>query len=90
MDDQPSWMTGASEATPAAPPLDMTDQQRKVYDVMKRLSATGPEKGKTADDIMKAGKFPKGQMLAWLQELEKKGIAKRLSRDKAAWYYLVK
>ena len=78
--------------TPPAggPPPEMTDQQKRLYETMKRLSATGPDKGKTADDIMKAGKFAKGQMLAWLQELEKKGIVKRLSRDKAAWYYLAK
>lgn len=72
-----------------APP-EMSDQQKKVYETMKRLSATSPDKGKTADDIMKAGKFPKGQMLAWIQEMEKKGIVKRVSRDKAAWYYLAK
>jgi hypothetical protein len=78
--------------TPPAgsPPPDMTDQQKKLYETMKRLSATSPDKGKTADDIMKAGKFPKGQMLAWIQEMEKKGIVKRQSRDKAAWYYLAK
>lgn len=68
----------------------MSTQQQKVYETMKRLNATAPEKGKTADDIMKAGKFPKGQMLAWIQELEKKGIIKRVARDKAAWYYLTK
>lgn len=79
MDMEPS--TGTPE---------MTDQQRKLYDVLKRLSATAPDKGKTADDIMKAGKFPKGQMLAWIQELEKKGIVKRVPRDKAAWYYVAK
>jgi predicted Rossmann fold nucleotide-binding protein DprA/Smf involved in DNA uptake len=79
------------QAPPAggAPP-EMTDQQKKLYETMKRLSATAPDKGKTADDIMKAGKFAKGQMLAWLQEMEKKGIVKRQSRDKAAWYYLAK
>lgn len=88
-DETPSWQTPA--APPPAQPLpDMTDQQRKVYEVLKRLNATGPERGKTADDVMKAGKFPKGQMLSWIQELEKKGIVKRVAREKAAWYYLVK
>lgn len=77
-----------TETTSGTP--DMTDQQRKVYDVLKRLNATAPDKGKTADDIMKLGKFPKGQMLSWIQELEKKGIVKRVSRDKAAWYYAAK
>lgn len=78
------------QTPPAGAGPEMTDQQRKVYDTMKRLSATAADKGKTADDIMKAGKFPKGQMLAWIQEMEKKGIIKRVSRDKAAWYYLAK
>lgn len=75
---------------PSGAPPEMTDQQRKLYDTMKRLNAVGPDKGKTADDIMKAGKFAKGQMLSWIQEMEKKGIVKRVARDKAAWYYLAK
>lgn len=80
------------QTPPAAggPPPEMTDQQKKLYETMKRLSATSPDKGKTADDIGRAGKFPKGQMLSWLQEMEKKGIIKRVSRDKAAWYYIAK
>ncbi len=77
-------------STPSGTPEGMTDQQKKLYDVLKRLNATTADKGKTADDIMKAGKFPKGQMLAWIQELEKKGIIKRVPRDKAAWYFLTK
>lgn len=78
------------ETSPTGTPPEMSDQQRKVYDVMKRLNCVSADKGKTADDIMRAGKFPKGQMLAWIQELEKKGIVKRASRDKAAWYYCAK
>jgi len=78
------------QGTPTGAMPDMTDQQRKVYDTLKRLNAIAPDKGKTADDIMKAGKFPKGQMLAWIQELEKKGIVKRVARDKAAWYYVAR
>ena len=77
-----------AESTSGTP--DMTDQERKVYDCMKRLNAVAADKGKTADDIMKFGKFPKGLMLAQLQSLEKKGIVKRLARDKAAWYYTAK
>lgn len=76
--------------TAAASPPPMTDQERKVYDVLKRLNAITPEKGRSADDIMKAGKFPKGQMLGWIQSLEKKGLLKRLAREKAAWYYVAK
>lgn len=75
---------------PATATPEMTDQQRKLYDVMKRLNAVAPDKMKTADDIMKAGKFPKGQMLAWIQELEKKGVIRRVARDKAAGYYITK
>lgn len=76
--------------TGATTPPEMTDQQRKLYELLKQLNATGPDHGKTADDIMRAGKLAKGQMLNLLQELEKKGIVKRLARDKAAWYYLAK
>lgn len=90
MDDKPSWMTEAAPPPVQKPLPPMTDQQKKVYEVLDRLGATSPDRGKTADDIMKAGKFPKGQMLAWIQEMEKKNIIKRVPRDKAAWYYVVK
>lgn len=79
------------ETPPSSDPTaGLNDQQKKVYETMKRLGATGPDRGKTADDIMKAGKFGKGQMLAWIQDMEKKGVVKRMARDKAAWYYLTR
>ena len=71
-------------------PVEITDQQRKVVEAMTKLGAVDQGHGKTADDIMKFGKFGKGQMLSWMAELEKKGVVRRVAGTKAAHYFVVK
>jgi DNA-binding IclR family transcriptional regulator len=43
-----------------------------------------------AQRITNMSKLPKAQTMNALQELEKKGYAKRKARDKSAGYYLTK
>jgi len=69
---------------------DLTPAGKKVYDAMKKLGATSPESLKTADDVMRAAGLPKGMSNNALQELVAKGYAKRVAREKAAGYYVVK
>jgi DNA-binding IclR family transcriptional regulator len=69
---------------------DLTPAGKKVYDAMKKLGATSPESLKTADDIMRASGLPKGMSNNALQELVAKGYAKRVAREKAAGYYVMK
>jgi len=69
---------------------DLTPAGKKVYDAMKKLGATSPDSLKTADDVMRASGLPKGMSNNALQELVAKGYAKRMAREKAAGYYVVK
>jgi predicted transcriptional regulator len=63
---------------------------QKVYEAMKRLGATNPNSLKTADDIARAAALPKGRVTNALTMMVAKGIAKRVAREKAAGYYLLK
>jgi hypothetical protein len=83
-------MAMPTQPQPTTPAPSLNDNQRKLYDVMKKIGAVDAEHAKTAEDIVKVGKFPKGQMLAWLQELEKLGYAKRKVGNKAAHYHLTR
>ena len=69
---------------------DLTPNAKKVYDAMKKLGATSDSSVKTADDIMRASGLPKGMSNNALQELVAKGYARRVAREKAAGYYVLK
>jgi DNA-binding IclR family transcriptional regulator len=69
---------------------DLTPAGKKVYEAMKKLGATSSESLKTADDIMRAAGLPKGMTNNALMELVAKGYAKRVAREKAAGYYVMK
>lgn len=63
---------------------------QKVYDALKKIGATSPNFLKTADDVMRVARLPKGMANNALMELVAKGYAKRVAREKAAGYYLTK
>ncbi len=69
---------------------DLTPNAQKVYDALKRISATSPDSLKTADDVMRIARLPKGMANNALTELVTKKYAKRVAREKAAGYYLTK
>lgn len=64
--------------------------EKKVIEAMKALGATSEDKLKDADKIAKQAKLPKGRVAATLQKLVNKKIVKRVARQKAAGYYLLK
>jgi len=68
----------------------LTPAGKKVYDAMKKLGATNPDTLKTADDVMRTSGLPKGMANNALTELVAKGFAKRVARQKAAGYHLLK
>ncbi len=70
--------------------MELDPFERKVVDAMLSLGATSPEKLKDADKIAKEARLPKGRVAATLQKLIAKGIVKRVARQKAAGYYLLK
>ena len=69
---------------------DLTPNAQKVYDALKKLGATSPDSLKTADDIMRVSRLPKGMANNALMELVAKGYAKRVAREKAAGYHVTK
>ncbi|KUO39999.1 MAG: transcriptional regulator [Candidatus Hadarchaeum yellowstonense] len=69
---------------------ELTPNAQKVYEALKKLGATSPEVLKTADDVMRAARLPKGMVNNALMELVAKGFAKRVAREKAAGYHLIK
>ncbi|MDI6642691.1 MAG: hypothetical protein QMD95_01335 [Candidatus Hodarchaeaceae archaeon] len=69
---------------------ELTPNAMKVYDALKKLGATSPDSLKTADDIMRTSRLPKGMANNALMELVAKGYAKRVAREKAAGYYVTK
>lgn len=68
----------------------LNPNEKKVYEAMKRLGATNPNSLKTADDIARTAALPKGLVSNILMQFVQKGIAKRVAREKAAGYYLLK
>jgi DNA-binding MarR family transcriptional regulator len=70
--------------------VDLTPNEKKVYDAIKKLGATSEDKLKSADDIMKASGLGKGIVTAALQTLASKGYVKRVARSKSAGYFAVK
>jgi predicted transcriptional regulator len=69
---------------------DLTPGAQKVYETLKKLGSTSEDKLKTADDVMKASQMGKGIINNALQELQNKGYAKRVARQKSAGYYIIK
>jgi len=69
---------------------EFTPAGQKVYDALKKLGATNPDALRTADDIMRATRLPKGMTNNALMELVTKKYAKRVARQKTAGYYATK
>lgn len=69
---------------------ELNNQEKQIYEALKKLGASAEDKMKTADDIMRAAKLPKGMVTNGLQALIQKGYAKRVAREKAAGYFVVK
>lgn len=69
---------------------ELTPAGQKVYDTLKKLGATNPDALRTAGDVMRVARLPKGMTNNALMELVAKGYAKRVARQKSAGYYATK
>jgi len=69
--------------------VELTDQEQKVVEAMKMLRAVDENHLKTVDHIAKTAKLPKGLVGNLIQNLQGKGMVKRVAREKAAGYYLL-
>ena len=68
--------------------VDLNPIESLVLQAMKDLGATSDEKKKTADDIAKKCNRPKSMISNALVELDRKGVIKRVVREKASGYYI--
>ncbi len=69
---------------------DLTPIEQTIIEAMKELGATKDTVIKTADDITKKSNRPKGLVTNALVSLANKGVIKRVAREKAAGYYILK
>ncbi|MCL4372008.1 transcriptional regulator [Candidatus Marsarchaeota archaeon] len=69
---------------------DLNPTEQIIMKALQELGATNEKTIKTADDIMKKSNRPKGLVTNALVELTKKGVIKRVAREKAAGYYILK
>ncbi|MBX8633022.1 MAG: transcriptional regulator [Thermoplasmata archaeon] len=70
--------------------VELSPVEEIIVKVMEELGATNDTAIRTADDITKKCGKPKGLVANSLQSLAQKGIIKRIAREKAAGYYLLK
>ncbi|MBM3302626.1 MAG: transcriptional regulator [Deltaproteobacteria bacterium] len=71
-------------------PEGLTANAEKVFKIMKDAGIVSEDKMMDAQRITNMSRLPKAHCMNALQELEKKGYAKRKARDKSAGYYLTK
>jgi len=69
--------------------VELTEDEEKVVEAMKNLKAVREDKLKTVDHITRAARLPKGKVANIIMNLMRKGVVKRIAREKAAGYYLV-
>ncbi|MGD0729141.1 MAG: transcriptional regulator [Candidatus Micrarchaeaceae archaeon] len=70
--------------------VELTPIEQAVLNAMQELGATKDSVIKTADDITKKSNRPKGLVTNALVSLAQKGVIKRVAREKAAGYYILK
>lgn len=69
---------------------ELTPIEQIIIKAMEELGATKETVIKTADDITKKSNRPKGLVTNTLIMLAQKGIVKRVAREKAAGYYIIR
>jgi predicted transcriptional regulator len=70
--------------------VELTPIEQLVLKAMEELGATKDTQLKTADDIQKKSNRPKSLVANALTSLANKGVVKRVAREKAAGYFVVK
>lgn len=63
---------------------------KKVYEALLTSGASNEDKAQSVDNLVKASKLAKNMVTNALDELSRKGIAKRKAGEKRAGYYLIK
>jgi predicted transcriptional regulator len=69
---------------------ELTPMEDKVLKALVEIGATDEHNMKTADNVMKKVNMAKGMVASALINLANKGVIKRVVREKASGYYVVK
>lgn len=69
---------------------ELTPIEQRILTSLEELGAIGPDKLKDADQVQKRCGLPKSVVTQALMSLVNKGLVKRVVREKAAGYYVVK
>jgi len=69
---------------------ELTPMEDKVLKALVEIGATDENKMKTADNVMKKVNMAKGMVASALINLANKGVIKRVVREKASGYYVIK
>lgn len=70
--------------------MEITEEERKIVELMKRIGATSRDSIRSMDHIARAAKMPKPKVANLIHGLVKKKIIKRVARTKAPGYFLLK
>lgn len=70
--------------------IQLTEDEKKIVETMKRIGATSEDKLRTMDHIAKAVGMPKPKVADLVLSLVNKKVLRRVARTKAAGYYLEK
>lgn len=68
---------------------ELNDNEKRVVDSMKAVSATTEDKAKNADIIANKCPLSKGMVNNILTQLQNKKVVKRVAKSKSAVYYLL-
>lgn len=69
--------------------MDYTEDELKIIEALKALSAISTDKLRSVEDISKKAVIPKNVAANLLLNLANRKVVKRIARDKAAGYYLL-
>jgi len=69
--------------------VELTDDEKKVVEVMRLLKAEAEDKLKDVDQIAKTAMMPKGKVANMIVNLVNKKVVRRVAREKAAGYFLI-
>jgi predicted transcriptional regulator len=69
--------------------VELTDDEKKVVEVMRLLKAESEDNLKDVDRIAKTSMMPKGKVANLIVSLVSKKVVKRIAREKAAGYYVI-
>ena len=70
--------------------VELSPIEQMIVKAMEELGATKEQALKTADDVAKKTSRPKSMVTNALVMLSQKGVIKRVAREKAAGYYILK